>query len=256
MMPFTLLVALLMAATAQRAAAPALAPVQTVEIKAVYPHDANAFTQGLFFADGQLYESTGLVGQSTIRRVRLSDGKVLQKAELPAGQFGEGSTGWGSEIVSITWQNGIGHRWDRKTLRRTGSFRYAGEGWGLTNDGRSLILSDGTPNLRFLDPKTHAEQRRVRVVADGRPVSQLNELEYVDGEVWANIWQSPLIARIDPKNGSVKGWIDLSALERLSGRTGPDNVLNGIAYEPRSKRLFVTGKRWPKLFEVKLRPRT
>ena len=251
-MPFAFVFALFLAAAAQRAPAPV--PVQTVEVKATFPHDPQAFTQGLFFADGQLYESTGLVGQSTIRRVNLADGKVLQLTAIPAGQFGEGSTAWGPEIVSITWQDGVGHRWDRKTLRRIGGFRYAGEGWGLTHDGRNLILSDGTPTLRFLDPKSFAEQRRVQVIANGRPVSQLNELEFVGGEVWANVWQTPLIARIDPASGAVKGWVDLTALERLSGRRGIDDVANGIAYEPRSKRLFVTGKRWPKLFEIRLKP--
>ena len=251
-MAFAFVFALFLAAAAQRA--PARVPVQTVEVKASFPHDPQAFTQGLFFADGQLYESTGLVGQSTIRRVNLADGKVLQKAAIPADQFGEGSTAWGTEIVSITWQNGVGHRWDRKTLRRVGGFRYSGEGWGLTGDGRSLILSDGTATLRFLHPRTFAEQRRVQVVVQGRPVSQLNELEYVGGEIWANVWQTPLIARIDPASGAVKGWVDLSALVRASGRGEVDDVANGIAYEPRSKRLFVTGKRWPKLFEIRLKP--
>ncbi len=251
-MPLPFLFALFLAVTVQQAPTPV--PVQVVEVKATFPHDPDAFTQGLFFAEGALYESTGLIGRSSLRRVRLQDGKVLQMTAIPAGQFGEGSTAWGKEIVSVTWQNGVGHRWDRATLKRIGSFRYAGEGWGLTQDGRSLILSDGTPWLRFLDPKTHREQRRVRVVANGRPVSALNELEYVNGEVWANVWQSPAIARIDPASGAVKGWIDLSALERLSGRSGPDDVANGIAYEPRSKRLFVTGKRWPKLFEIRLKP--
>ncbi len=251
-MPLAFFFALFLAVTAQQAPAPV--PVQGVEVKATYPHDPEAFTQGLFFSGGQLYESTGLVGRSTLRRVRLQDGKVLQQVAIPPDQFGEGSTGWGKEIVSLTWQHGVGHRWDRATLKRIGGFRYAGEGWGLTHDGRSLILSDGTPSLRFLDPKTYQEHRRVRVVADGRPVAAINELEYVNGEIWANIWQQPLIARIDPASGAVTGWIDLSALERLSGRSGPDDVANGIAYEPRSKRLFVTGKRWPKLFEVRVRP--
>ncbi len=250
-MPLAFLFTLFLAVTAQQAPPPV--QLYTVEVKASYPHDPNAFTQGLFFSDGALFESTGLVGQSTLRRVRLQDGKVLQQAAIPAGQFGEGSTAWGKEIVSVTWTHGVGHRWDARTLKRLGSFRYAGEGWGLTQDGRSLILSDGTPWLRFLDPKTYKEQRRVRVLAGGKPVAALNELEYVNGEVWANIWQTPTIARIDPASGAVKGWIDLSALERLSGRSGPDDVANGIAYEPRSKRLFVTGKRWPKLFEVRVK---
>ncbi len=253
-MPITLLLALLLAATTvQRAPTPV--PVQGVEIKATYPHDAQAFTQGLFFAEGQLYESTGLPGQSDVRKVRLADGKVLQRAVIPADQFGEGSTAWGKEIVSLTWQHGIAHRWDRATLRRTGGFRYQGEGWGLTQDGRSLILSDGTPSLRFIDPVTFEEQRRITVTVDGQPVAQLNELEWVGGEIWANIWQTSRIARVDPATGAVKGWIDLAGLARLHASTDPDKVPNGIAYEPRSKRLFVTGKRWPKLYEIKLKPR-
>jgi glutamine cyclotransferase len=259
-MPFTFLLALFAFAAVQQAPDPAArasvapVPVQTVEVRATYPHDPGAFTQGLFFADEALYESTGLEGQSTIRKVRLEDGKVLQQATLPADQFGEGSTNWGKEIVSLTWQHGVGYRWDRESFRQTGSFRYPGEGWGLTQDGRSLILSDGTPTLRFLHPATFQEQRRLRVTAAGRPISQLNELEWVRGEIWANIWQTSRIARIDPASGTVKAWVDLSALEPLSGRSGPDDVLNGIAYEPRRGRLFVTGKRWPKLFEIKLKP--
>lgn len=251
-MAITLLLAVLLSAAVQRSPAPV--PVQGVEIKATYPHDTGAFTQGLFFADGQLYESTGQLGQSTIRKVRLSDGKVLQSATIPTEQFGEGSTAWGKQIVSLTWQHGIGYRWDRATLRRIGSFRYGGEGWGLTGNGRSLIMSDGTAALRFLDPATFKEQRRINITAAGRPVTQLNELEWVNGEVWANIWQSSRIARIDPASGAVKGWVDLAPLVRLSGRSGPDDVLNGIAYEPRSKRLFVTGKLWPKLYEIRLKP--
>lgn len=236
--------------------APARIPVQVVEIKASYPHDTGAFTQGLFFADGQLYESTGQVGRSTIRRVRLSDGKVLQSASIPADQFGEGSTAWGKQIVSITWQHGIGHRWDRASLRPLGTFRYSGEGWGLTNDGRSLIMSDGTAALRFFDPATFKEQRRIAVTAAGRPVQDLNELEYVNGEVWANVWKTNLIARIDPASGAVKGWIDLSNVARLHPLRNIEEVPNGIAYDPRSKRLLVTGKNWSKLYEVALRPQS
>lgn len=251
-MPLSFLIALLLSVAAQRAPAPI--PVQGVEIKASYPHDTAAYTQGLFFADGQLYESTGQLGESAIRKVRLTDGKVLQSATIPADQFGEGSTAWGRQIVSLTWQHGIGYRWDRASFRRLGSFRYPGEGWGLTNNGRSLILSDGTPSLRFLDPNTFREQRRIGVTASGRPVPRLNELEWIGGEVWANVWQTNLIARIDPASGAVKGWVDLSALTRLQPTADIDNVLNGIAYEPRSKRIFVTGKRWSKLYEIRLTP--
>lgn len=252
-MPLSLLLALLLSAAVQRAPAPI--PVQGVEIKASYPHDTGAYTQGLFFADGELYESTGQLGESTIRQVRLSDGKVLRSATIPADQFGEGSTAWGKQIVSITWQHGIGYRWDRATFRQLGSFRYPGEGWGLTSDGRSLIMSDGTAALRFLDPATFREQRRITVTAAGRPILLLNELEWVGGEVWANIWKSNRIARIDPVSGRVKSWVDLTALARSQPQSDDvDNVLNGIAYEPNSKRLFVTGKRWSKLYEIGLKP--
>ncbi len=235
-------------------AGPAQVPVQRYEIVRTYPHDPGAYTQGLFFRDGILYESTGVVGQSTIRKVRLADGKVLQSVSVPAPEFGEGSTDWGNEIVSVTWLNGIGYRWDAKTLKRTAAFRYPGEGWGLTQDGQNLILSDGTPFLRFLDPRTFAERRRVQVTADGRPVRYLNELEWVKGELYANVWQTNRIARIDPRTGVVKAWIDLSGLDRLVGASGQDNVLNGIAYDSKTDRLFVSGKRWSKLFEIRLKP--
>ena len=236
------------------AAAQAEVPVQRYDIVRTYPHDPAAYTQGLFIRDGILYESTGIQGQSTVRKVRLADGKVLQSVPVPASEFGEGSTDWGNEIVSVTWLNGIGYRWDRRTLKRTATFRYPGEGWGLTQDGTNLILSDGTPWLRFLDPRSFAERRRLQVTADGRPVPYLNELEWVNGELLANVWQTNRIARIDPRTGVVKAWIDLSGLDRLAGRSGRDNVLNGIAWDAKANRLFVTGKRWPKLFEIRLKP--
>ncbi|MGH6978986.1 MAG: glutaminyl-peptide cyclotransferase, partial [Brevundimonas sp.] len=218
-----------------------------------YPHDADAFTQGLFFRDGILYESTGQKGESTIRQVKLEDGSVVRSAALPPDQFGEGSTDWGKEIVSLTWQEGVGYRWDRKTLKRIGSFRYEGEGWGLTHDGESLIMSDGSPWLRFLDPETFEERRRIHVTAAGRPIPRLNELEWVNGEILANIWQTGFIGRIDPETGKVKAWIDLRNLDG-GGLADPiDNVLNGIAYDAQGDRLFVTGKRWGKLFEIKLK---
>lgn len=236
------------------AQAPAPLPIQGFELVATYPHDPRAYTQGLFIRDGQLYESTGREGQSTIRIVRLQDGKVLKSAALPPGQFGEGSTDWGREIVSLTWTDGIGYRWDRKTLKRIGSFRYKGEGWGLTQDGKRLIMSDGSPYLRFLDPKTLAEIGRVRVTLDGRPLAQLNEIEWVEGEVFANIWQTDYVARIDPVSGKVKALIDLAALDGGPNEDGVDNVLNGVAYDVKAKRLFVTGKNWSRLFEIRLKP--
>ncbi len=242
-------------AVAAAVQAPAPVPVYSYEVVRSYPHDPRAYTQGLFFRDGILYESTGMEGQSTIRKVRLADGKVLQSAAIPPDQFGEGSTDWGKEIISVTWKHGIGYRWDRETLKLKGSFRYPGEGWGLTQDGRSLILSDGTAELRFLDPATLKEQRRINVTYGGKPVTQINELEWVKGEIFANLWQSNLLVRIDPQTGAVKGVIDLSGLDRLAGGSKPDNVLNGIAYDAAGDRLFVTGKRWSTLFEIKLKPK-
>lgn len=246
---------LFLLAAAAAAEAPRQVPVQSYELVRSYPHDPHAYTQGLFFRDGILYESTGQEGESTIRKVRLSDGAVIGAARIPANQFGEGSTDWGDEIVSVTWKSGVGYRWDRATLKPKGSFRYPGEGWGLTSDGRSLILSDGTPWLRFLDPKTFRERRRVRVTYAGKPLAQLNELEWVKGEIFANVWQTNFIVRIDPATGAVKGAIDLRGLDRLGGGSPPDNVLNGIAYDRAGDRLFVTGKRWSKLFEIRLKPR-
>jgi len=229
-------------------------PVQGVEVKASYPHDPKAFTQGLLYLDGQLYESTGLEGRSTIRRVRLADGAVLQSKAISPDLFGEGMVNWGGELISVTWQDQVGFRWDLKTFALRSSFRYPGEGWALTQDGRRLIMSDGTPNLRFLDPRTFKEVRRVKVTAEGRPVANLNEIEWVKGEVWGNIWQTNLIVRIDPKTGVVKGVIDLSALPETARKPSLDAVPNGIAYDSQGDRLFVTGKLWPRLYEVRLTP--
>lgn len=227
-------------------------PVETARVIATYPHDGGAFTQGLFFHDGRLFESTGQHGGSTIREVDLVTGKVEREARLPSEYFGEGSTGWRDTIVSLTWQHGKGFRWDRETFRKLGEFSYAGEGWGLTQDGESLILSDGTPELRFLDPATFAERRRVRVTWRGQAVGQINELEYVRGEVLANLWHSELIVRIDPASGAIKGAIDLRALAATVEVPDSESVLNGIAYDAKAGKLYVTGKRWPKLFEIAL----
>jgi glutaminyl-peptide cyclotransferase len=238
---------------AAQAAAPA-PPVYDYRVVATYPHDPGAFTQGLVYRDGQFYESTGQIGQSTIRRVRIADGRVLQSVPIPPGQFGEGIVDWGEQIVSLTWTNGVGYRWDRRTLRRLGQWRYPGEGWGLTRSGSEIVMSDGTAELRFLDPRTLAERRRVTVTFQGRPLSRLNELEWVHGEVFANIWMTPYVARIDPASGRVAGVIDLTALA-AENRAGEDNVLNGIAYDEAGDRLFVTGKNWAHLYEIDLVPR-
>jgi glutamine cyclotransferase len=218
-----------------------------------YPHDQHAFTQGLFYLNGNLYESTGQVGQSTIRKVHFEDGRVLQSVPIPPGLFGEGIVNFGNQIVSITWQGGNGYRWDLPTLRRTGDWHYEGEGWGLTQNGTDIIMSDGTSAIRFLDPVTLAERRRITVTIQGTELTELNELEYVNGEIYANIWQTPRIARIDPNTGRVTGIIDLSGIANQN-TTSPDAVLNGIAYDAQHRRLFVTGKLWPRLYEIELVP--
>jgi len=227
-------------------------PVQGYRVAATYKHDPNAYTQGLFYLDGFLYESTGQIGQSSIRKVRLSDGRVLKSVAIPPTMFGEGSVNWGSEILSLTWREGIGFRWDRATFARKGAFRYPGEGWGLTQNGREIVMSDGTAALRFLDPVTMREKRRVTVTAGGRPVPRLNELEWVNGEIFANVWMTSRIARIDPATGTVRAWIDLAPLAAANGDGRVDSVLNGIAYDAARDRLFVTGKNWPRLYEIDL----
>ena len=204
----------------------------------------------MFIDQGQLYESTGGVGASSIRRVDLASGRVLESVSIPAPLFGEGIAPWRGTILSLTWQNGIGFRWSRKGLTPTGRFNYLGEGWALTGDGRELIMSDGTDTLRFIEPDQFRVIRLLKVSAGGRPVTMLNELEYVDGEILANIWQTDLIARIDPASGHVLGWIDLAALHRKAGVFGPDQVANGIAFDAPHHRLYVTGKDWPYLFEI------
>ena len=231
---------------------PGRVPVERIEIVRTYPHDPSAFTEGLLYLDGKLYESTGLEGRSTIREVRLEDGKVLRQAVIAPQYFGEGIVNWGSKLISLTWQNGLGFIWDRATFKRTGEWRYLGEGWSLTQNGRDIVMSDGTPQLRFLDPNTLKEKRRVTVTVNGSRLSRLNELEWVKGEVLANIWQTDRIARIDPTSGRVKAWIDLSPLVAKVPRRGIDDVANGIAYDAKGDRLFVTGKNWPYLFEIKL----
>lgn len=227
-------------------------PVYGFEIVRAYPHDPRAFTQGLVFRDGVLLESTGR-SPSTIREVRLEDGVVLQRRQLDPDLFGEGLTVLGDRILTLTWTDGKGFIWDPDTLQPEGEFTYAGEGWGLTHDTTRLILSDGTPALRFLDPVTMVETGRVPVTLQGRPLGQINELEWIDGEVFANVWQTDFIVRIDPATGVITGVIDLSSLmPDRSGLDPTDAVLNGIAWDAEGRRLFVTGKNWPKLFEIRL----
>lgn len=217
-----------------------------------YPHDSRAFTQGLIYLDGHLYESTGLKGESSLRMEDLDSGKIEQYAAAPAQYFGEGLASWGSTLIQLTWQSGIAFVYDRFSFRLLRTFHYPGEGWGLTQDGKRLILSDGTSTLRFLDPATFREVRRITVRSNDVPVTRLNELEYIHGEIYANIWYSDRIARISPASGKVLGWIDLSGLVSSGERTNPDAVLNGIAYDAQHDRLFVTGKLWPKIFEIKI----
>jgi len=215
-----------------------------------YPHDAKAFTQGLVYADGHLYESTGIEGRSSLRMVDVETGRVLQELPVPKPYFAEGLTTWGSTLIQLTWQSHVAFVYDRFSFRQLRTQSYTGEGWGLTTDGKALILSDGTARLRFLDPVTFREVRSITVKDHGRPVIQLNELEMVKGEIYANVWHSDRIARIAPATGKVLGWIDLAGLLPPRERSDPEAVLNGIAYDAAHDRLFVTGKLWPRLFEI------
>ena len=218
-----------------------------------YPHDPGAFTEGLFFHDGALYESTGLEGRSEIRKVALKSGKVLDRRVIPPPYFGEGIVNWKDRLISLTWRHRTGFIWNINDFLPVSQFHYEGEGWGLTQDGRSIIMSDGTAQLRFLDPDTLSEQRRITVSFKGRPVERLNELEYVKGEIWANIWYDSRIARIDPQTGDIIDWIDIAPLLVASGATDGESVANGIAYDAKADRLFVTGKNWANLFEIKVK---
>lgn len=228
-------------------------PVYGYEVVNTYPHDPDAFTQGLIFQDGALVESTGLEKHSTLRRVELQTGKVLQKVDVPPLYFAEGMTLFGGKIYQLTWKAEKGFVYDPQTFQKTGEFTYTGEGWGLTHDADSLILSDGTDQIRFIDPNTNAVRRTISVRDGDRRVTQLNELEYVRGEIYANLWHFNRVARIDPSDGRVKGWIDLSGLLKPGETSEEEAVLNGIAYDEAGDRLFVTGKLWPKLFEIKLK---
>jgi len=226
-------------------------PVQRAEVLRTLPHDPRAFTEGLFIDHGELFESTGEVGRSTIRRVELATGRVLASVSIPAPLFGEGIAPWDGQILSLTWQGGVGFRWRRDGLKPLGQFTYPGEGWGLTRMGAEVVMSDGTATLRVIDPASFRLKRRIAVTAEDVPVRMLNELEYVDGEILANVWMTDRIARIDPASGHVLGWIDVAALHRRAGVFGQDQVANGIAWDAARRRLYVTGKEWPLLFEIK-----
>ncbi len=224
------------------------------QIVHAYPHDQQAFTQGLIYIDGHLYESTGMKGRSSLREEELGTGRILQFHEVPDQYFAEGLTDWKNTLVQLTWQSHLALVYDRATFRLLRTFSYPGEGWGLTHDTKALILSDGTATLRFFDPDTFHELRRVNVKDNGKPVTELNELEYIHGEIYANIWHADRIARISPATGRVIGWIDLKGLMPRSQLSDDEAVLNGIAYDAVHERLLVTGKLWPKIFEIALVP--
>lgn len=243
------LLALLLAAGAPLARA--ATPVYGYQVVRTYPHDPNAFTEGLFLRDGFLYESTGLEGASSIRKVELETGRVELERSISSRYFGEGIVDWKDRLIELTWKHQLGFIYDLDDFETRGEFSYPGEGWALTRDDHRIIMSDGTARLRFLDPETLKETGGVTVTDDGQPVDQLNELEWVKGEIYANIWQTDRIARIDPATGQVKGWIDLAGLLPAEDRWRAD-VLNGIAYDAKADRLIVTGKLWPRLYEIRV----
>ena len=229
-------------------------PVYGYTVVHTYPHDTGAFTEGLFYLDGYLYESTGLVGHSTIRKVNLKTGEVLQLGHTPMPDYGEGIVAWKHRLIQLTYQSEHGYIFDLDTFKQIGMFDYRGEGWALTHDGHHILMSDGTAAMRVLDPETLKQIDTINVVADGQPVINLNEIEYVKGQIYANVWLTNRIARIDPATGNVVGWIDLTGLGPKPNETiDPTNdVLNGIAYDAKHDRLFVTGKRWPLIYEILL----
>ncbi len=221
----------------------------------VFPHDTSAYTQGLAYRDGFLYEGTGRNGRSSLRKVRLETGKVIQHVDLGPEFFGEGITIIKDRVFQLTWKSGVGFVYDLNTFHLLRRFAYSGEGWGLATNGHDLFLSDGTSEIRVLDAETSQEKRRLRIHEGATLVDQVNELEFVDGQIFANVWHSNRIARISPQTGEVVGWVDLTGLLSPVYRLEPEAVLNGIAYDPTRKRLFVTGKLWPSIFEIRLSPK-
>jgi glutamine cyclotransferase len=222
-----------------------------VKLVRAYPHDPHAFTQGLEYYGGYLYENTGIAGQSTLRKVALETGEVIQKVSLAPEYFGEGLTIFHGKIYQLTWLSKKGFIYDLRSFRQVGEFPYDIEGWGLTHDDKSLIMSDGTNKIRYIDPLSFAVTRTIEVYAGGQGVANLNELEYIQGEIFANIWHSPRIARVDPRSGQVLAWIDLTSIVSMEPHR-EEAVLNGIAYDQAGDRLFVTGKNWSKLLEIKV----
>jgi glutamine cyclotransferase len=231
----------------------AVVPRFGYQIVNIWPHDPNAFTQGLVFLNGKLIESTGQEGRSSLRNVEMETGKILKKVDVPEQFFAEGIAVLNNKIYQLTWQHGIGFIYDAQSFEKVGQFEYSGEGWGLTTDGKSLILSDGSNRLRFFDPDSFRVTKTIAVVDAKVPISQLNELEFVNGEIYANIWHDDRIAVINPQNGHVTAWIDLAGLLQPGDVQDPEAVLNGIAYDQSSGRLFVTGKLWPRMFEIKIK---
>ncbi|MEZ6091150.1 MAG: glutaminyl-peptide cyclotransferase [Pirellulaceae bacterium] len=227
-------------------------PVWSFRIVNTFPHDPAAFTQGLSIVDGKLFEGTGQYGSSTLRRVELETGKVLQSISLNRQYFGEGIAAWNDSIIQLTWKRRRAFVFDRETFAHRGTLRYGGEGWGLTHDGTHMIMSDGTARLRFLNPETFEEVRSITVHDGRRRIDDLNELEFVEGGIYANIWYNDAIARISPIDGRLLGWIDFQQLWPVRQRPSREHVLNGIAYDADNKRLFVTGKYWPNLYEVEI----
>ena len=259
--PFLLVLAALASCGAQQniaapAASPAPVPLYGVQVVNTYPHDIGAFTEGLFYQDGFLYESTGLEGKSSIRKERLETAQVLQKRDISNAYFGEGIVAWGDRLIELTWQSQKGFIYNLTDFQPKGEWAYHGEGWALTRNDRFIIMSDGTADIRFLNPDTLAEDHRISVTLNGQGLRMLNEIEWIKGEIWANVWQTDVIVRIDPVTGHVIGRIDASGLLSPMDRTsGQVDVLNGIAYDAEKDRIFLTGKNWPKLFEIKLVPR-
>lgn len=233
----------------------AAVPEYSVGVVHRYPHDPQAFTEGLLYHDGFLYESTGRTGHSDIRKVVLDTGAIVQRKVLDASYFGEGIVIWKDRLIQLTWQSGIGFIYDLATFQQSATFHYPGEGWALTEDGHHIIMSDGTSDLRVLDPETLSEVGRIHVTCDGRDVHRINELEWIKGEIYANIWLTNFIARVDPATGHIVGLIDLTDLANATVAAVGENVLNGIAYDARHDRLFVTGKLWPALYQIRLSAR-
>ncbi|HVO68345.1 MAG TPA: glutaminyl-peptide cyclotransferase [Syntrophales bacterium] len=226
--------------------------LHSIRVINVYPHDPEAYTQGLVYHRGFFYEGTGLQGHSTIRKVELKTGRVLKSHQLPTEYFGEGITIYRNVLIQLTWQSHTGFIYDLQSFRLLGTFSYPTEGWGITYDDKNLIMSDGTAILRFLNPRTFKVVKQIEVRDRGRIVSNINELEYIKGEIYANVWGMGYIVRISPRTGQVLGWIDLRILYQNVGGSGKIDVLNGIAYDAKGDRLFVTGKYWPSIFEVRL----